>query len=153
MIDVDKEESDAKPQIGSLVAPFRFGIVNPGITRGAYPTLRNFRLHLKTVISLTIERPIEDLEKFIASIGARSIHCPVSRTIAHNDPALLPALIPCLNVCLDPSQHPIFIHCLDGRKITGLLVLLIRRVQGWTPFAALSEYWRHQLAFRGPVLA
>ena len=56
------------------------------------------RLHLKTIISLTIEKPLEDLEKFIASIGARSMHCPISRTIALNDPALLPALIPCLNV-------------------------------------------------------
>lgn len=129
------------------------------------------RLHLKTVLSLTVEKPIEDLQKFTESIGARSIHFPISRTIAFNDPTLLASLIPCLNVsyshyvvdclifnlclffclvlflqtkvCIDPTNHPIYIHCLDGRKITGLLVLLIRRLQGWTPYSALLEFWRY----------
>mmetsp|Transcript_1196 Transcript_1196/g.1978 ORF Transcript_1196/g.1978 Transcript_1196/m.1978 type:complete len:112 (+) Transcript_1196:361-696(+) len=58
-----------------------------------------------------------------------------------------------LKICIDPANHPIYIHCLDGRKITSLLVLLIRRLQGWTPYAALAEFWRHQLLFRSPILA
>lgn len=51
-----------------IVPPFRFGIVEAGVYRGAYPTLKNFpylkTLELTTVISLTPEPPTVDLEDF-----------------------------------------------------------------------------------------
>lgn len=53
-----------------IVPPFRFGIVEPGVYRGAYPTLKNFpylkTLGLTTVISLTPEPPTVDLDDFCA---------------------------------------------------------------------------------------
>ena len=67
----------------SLVPPIRFGHVNPGVTRGAYPTLRNFRhlsrFQLKTIISLTPEPPIADLQLFAEMAGIKIIHLPISR--------------------------------------------------------------------------
>lgn len=51
-----------------VVPPFRFGIVEAGVYRGAYPTLKNFpylkTLGLTTVISLIPEPPTVDLEDF-----------------------------------------------------------------------------------------
>jgi protein tyrosine/serine phosphatase len=34
------------------------------------------------------------------------------------------------------------VHCLDGRRIVGLVVLLLRRLQGWATVNAFAEYWR-----------
>ena len=45
-------------------------------------------------------------------------------------------------ICIDTRNFPIYVHCLDGKRITSLLVLMIRRLQGWAPMSALSEYWR-----------
>ena len=83
-----------------LVPPFRFSVVEVGVYRGAYPTLKNFAflkiLGLKTVISLcpvcykiilkqvlrlaTIltkfkqEKPTMDLEDFCFTEGAELLH-------------------------------------------------------------------------------
>jgi tyrosine-protein phosphatase OCA6 len=56
--------------------------VEQGITRGAYPILRNFRflsrMRLKTVISLTPEAPSKDLYDFAELAGISVVHISVS---------------------------------------------------------------------------
>lgn len=65
-----------------LSPPFRYGIVEKGIARGAYPVLRNFRFlsrtRLKTIISLTPEPPSKDLTDFAALAGISVIYVNVS---------------------------------------------------------------------------
>jgi hypothetical protein len=60
------------------VPPFRFAIVEDGVYRGAYPTLKNFpylkTLKLKTIISLIPEPPTLDLDDFCAMNGIDLIH-------------------------------------------------------------------------------
>lgn len=72
-----------------LTPPFRFGYVNPGLSRGAYPTLRNFRflsrLQLKTIVSLTPEPPTEDLVAFSEMAGIKIIHLSIGRTYSLSD--------------------------------------------------------------------
>jgi len=55
-------------------------------------------------------------------------------------------------VCIDADNHPLYVHCLDGRRITSLLVVLLRRLQGWLPLSAISEYWRYQSQSRLPTV-
>lgn len=85
----------------SLVPPIRFGYVNPGLSRGAYPTLRNFRflsrLQLKTIISMTPEPPIPDLVLFAEMAGIKLLHVPISRTSALSEPMQM-ALMSVVNV-------------------------------------------------------
>ena len=61
-----------------VVPPFRFAIVEVGVYRGAYPTLKNFAflksLNLKTMISLIPEAPTNDLEDFCEMEGIQHIH-------------------------------------------------------------------------------
>lgn len=68
----------------SLSPPLRFGMINPGIYRGAYPVLPNFRflhqLRLKTIISLTPEAPTDDLRTFSENSGINLIHLAIHRT-------------------------------------------------------------------------
>ncbi len=67
----------------SLSPPLRFGMVNPGVYRGAYPVLPNFRflyqLQLKTILSLTPEPPTEDLRLFAENAGIALVHFPINR--------------------------------------------------------------------------
>jgi tyrosine-protein phosphatase OCA6 len=135
---------DALPLI---IPPLRFGNVQELVYRSGYPCLRNFRhlsrLKLKTIISLIPETPTNDLISFTKVAGIDLIHISVMRTAALNN-TLQSSLISALNICIDNSKHPILIHCLDGKRITGLLVLLLRRLQGWPPVAALAEFWKYQ---------
>lgn len=67
----------------SLSPPLRFGMISPGIYRGAYPVLPNFRflyqLQLKTIISLTPEAPTEDLRSYAENSGINLVHFTISR--------------------------------------------------------------------------
>lgn len=61
-----------------FIPPFRFGFVDEGLSRGAYPTLRNFRyisrLRLSTIISLVPESPTGDLIEY-ANAAGEFFHC------------------------------------------------------------------------------
>eukprot|EP01033_Poteriospumella_lacustris_P016007 gene16007-11454_t len=135
----------------SLSPPLRFGMVNPGIYRGAYPVLPNFRflyqLKLKTIISLTPEPPIEDLRLFGENAGINIIHFPISRTGPLSN-ELFAQLCQVVQLCVDSANFPIYIHCLDGRRITSVFVLMLRKVQAWNPVSSFTEYWRYQVSFK-----
>lgn len=128
-----------------IIPPLRWTIVEPGLTRGAYPLLRNFRhlfrTRLKTVVSLVPEAPSADLVEFAKVAGIELVHIQVNRssTLGHS---LMLSLVQALNVCIDEQRHPIYLHCLDGRRIVGLVVLLLRRLQGWSLVSSLAEFWR-----------
>jgi len=142
------------PLLDPLCPPLRYGNVQEQVYRCGYPCLRNFRhlsrLKLKTIISLIPEAPTSDLISFTSLAGIELIHISLIRTATLNQ-SLQALLITALNVCIDKSKHPILIHCLDGRRITGLLVLLLRRLQGWPPVAALAEYWKYQSSSKQQV--
>jgi len=75
----------SRPFLPSYIPPFRYAIVEAGIYRGAYPTVRNFRfldrLKLRTIISLVPSAPIADLEEYCTHSGIELIHrCPEPNT-------------------------------------------------------------------------
>ena len=116
--------------------------------------LRNFRhlsrTRLKTIVSLIPESPSTDLVEFAKITGIELVYISVNRSLPLGH-GLLPSLIQALNICIDEKRHPIYLHCLDGRRIVGLVVLLLRRLQGWSIVNALAEFWRFQTAMR-PVM-
>ena len=60
-----------------LCPPLRYSLVEEGISRGAYPTLRNFRflrrLGLKTLVSLTPDEPTGDLMQWCEQVRSSGI--------------------------------------------------------------------------------
>jgi tyrosine-protein phosphatase OCA6 len=48
-----------------------------------------------------------------------------------------------VQLCVDSANFPIYIHCLDGRRITSVFVLMLRKVQAWNPVSSFTEYWRY----------
>ena len=88
----------------TLSPPFRFGMVCPGIYRGAYPTLPNFRclsrLALTHIISLTPEAPINDLISFCDVIGIKNHHIQINRMAPTNN-VLIASLQSAIYILLD----------------------------------------------------
>jgi tyrosine-protein phosphatase OCA6 len=138
-----------------LYPPYRFAMVNPGVFRGSYPCLPNFRylsrLQLKTVLSVIPEAPTQDLSEFVEMAGATSIHIPILRTAPLQE-SLFTSLLQVISIILDTNNHPIFIHCIDGRRVTSLIVLLLRKLQGWSAVSAFSEFWRFQVVGKSPMV-
>ncbi|EKX33252.1 hypothetical protein GUITHDRAFT_81644 [Guillardia theta CCMP2712] len=129
-----------------VVPPFRFAIVEVGVYRGAYPTLKNFAflksLHLKTMISLIPETPTNDLEDFCAMEGIQHIHHMVEKrkddlTITVKD------VVSILSTIVRSSQLPIYVHCLDGSEVTGLVFACLRRLQAWHYECIVNEFCRY----------
>jgi len=102
-------------------------------------------------VSLIPEPPTEDLKAFAEFTGVNMVHIAVPRALQLGS-SLQSLLLSAVNVCIDKDKLPVYVHCLDGRRITGLLVLLLRRLQGWLPLSAISEYWRYQSLSRAPSL-
>ncbi|KJE93947.1 hypothetical protein CAOG_04657 [Capsaspora owczarzaki ATCC 30864] len=129
-----------------LIPPFRFTIVDEQVYRGAYPTHLNFaflaRLKLKTVLSLTPKKPDSNIDFFCKEEGVQNIFIQVDKfkenvTLTHQH------IVQILPILLNASCHPIYIHCLDGANVTGLVVMFLRRIQQWTVASAVIEFARY----------
>lgn len=48
-----------------------------------------------------------------------------------------------LHILLDKTQFPVYIHCLDGIVVTGMVCACLRRVIGWSTTSSLTEYARY----------
>ncbi|KPI83249.1 tyrosine phospatase-like protein [Leptomonas seymouri] len=129
----------------SLVPPFRTARVESGVYRGAYPVLRNFpylrQLRLSTIVSLIPEPPTYDLKCFAEAEHIQLHHIHAER--AKGEVQLLPSeLSEALQLIMNADLHPLYVHCLDGRHVTGLVMMGIRKLQQWDITAAHAEYLR-----------
>lgn len=127
-----------------LIPPFRYAIVEDAFFRGAYPTIKNFRflrrLHLKTLVSLTPEaHPNRDMREF----------CEHERITVHNifvdkfqDGVTLTnaKVIQVLQIIIRPENLPVYVHCLDGTHVTGVVVMCFRKLQSWNLSTSTAEF-------------
>lgn len=115
-----------------VVPPFRFACVEEGLFRGAYPTLRNFpflkQMGIRAILSVTPEPATYDLKTFCKS---ESIELRYIQAERHKgDPQMLPnELNEALNTIVQADHYPMYIHCLDGRHVVGLVVMALRKLQ------------------------
>ncbi|KAJ9073972.1 protein-tyrosine-phosphatase, variant 2 [Entomophthora muscae] len=128
-----------------LHPPFRFGVVEEDVYRGAYPRDRNFqflkRLKPKTVLSLIPEQPNDSLVKFCFENSINNLWICVSKP-KENVPLSYSKIIRCLQVLMHSENLPVYIHCLDGTVVTGMVVACLRKLQLWSVSTAMTEYLR-----------
>jgi len=128
-----------------LRVPFRYAMIEDGLYRDAYPTLKNFRflvrLRLRTVISLTPEPPTVDLQQFFRSEKISSHYVKVDK---YNEAVTLQprAVAEILQWLINADNLPCYVHCLDGANVTGLVVMCLRKLQNYTLPFIFSEFFR-----------
>ena len=129
-----------------MSTPFRFGYVEKDVFRGAYPQPRNFRwllrLNLRTILHLTPQPPTEDLYAFCQQHHIQSVHVPVPKP-KENVPLTQQQAVQCLSLILNPVNLPVFVHCLDGSNVTGVLIMCLRKFQLWSHQMIYTEFSRY----------
>lgn len=132
--------------VAKVVPPFRFATVEVGVYRGAYPTLKNFPFlearRLRTVISLIPEKPTQDLEDFCEINNVDLVHHVVEKKkddvpVSSKDISEIIALL------IRADRLPVYLHCLDGADVTGVVIACLRRLQGWHKECISNEFSRY----------
>ncbi|KAJ1982032.1 protein-tyrosine-phosphatase [Dimargaris xerosporica] len=132
-------------QLPLLVPPFRFASVEPNVYRGGYPDQPNQRflqrLCLATVVSLVPEPPSVWLRTYCETngIALRWFQVASPKDSVTLDNATVRR---CIEILIDPTNHPVFIHCGDGMGNTGLVVICLRKLQLWPLSSAVAECLR-----------
>lgn len=132
----------------SLHPPLRFSLVQPDLYRGSYPRPHNEAfldgLGLKTIISVT-PSPISDpwLLKYAEANDIELIHVPSSAsTKKKNVPVDHKTVRVACQHMLDAQKAPLYVHCLNGTHVTGIVVACLRKLSFWSTAAIADEYVR-----------
>ncbi|KAG0553783.1 hypothetical protein M758_12G039700 [Ceratodon purpureus] len=128
-----------------LIPPFRYAIVEDAFFRGAYPTIKNFRflrrLHLKTLVSLTPEaHPNRDMREFCEHEGITVHNFFVDKFQGDGVTLTNAKVIQVLQIIINPENLPVYVHCLDGTHVTGVVVMCFRKLQSWNLSTSTAEF-------------
>ncbi|KAJ1719481.1 protein-tyrosine-phosphatase [Coemansia erecta] len=134
--------------IDPLIPPYRFERVQDRLYRGGYPKPRNFRFlkrqRLKTILSLIPQSQDPHLTSFCL---ANNITLLTIKVDSPNENVTVTDKIAsqCLELLTDPAHAPLYLHCLDGSNVTGLIIMCLRKLQLWRVASYQNEYLRFEL--------
>ena len=127
-----------------VLPPLNFAMVEKGVYRSSFPMRKNFtfleKLGLRTILTLVLEEyPTAncDFNKWnqvtLLQFGMEGNKEPFR---------VMPVdkVYQALAAIMDPRNHPVLIHCNEGKHRTGCLVGCLRRVRGWALSAIFDEY-------------
>ena len=126
-----------------MIPPLRFAYVEKDLFRGAYPIESNYAfmrtLHLKTIVSMIPAETERDLPAFCEKEHINLVKFAVPKAsskifLSHS------TIQSVLKVVCDPSNLPCYIHCLDGRYNTGIVIMCLRKLEMWQQKNYLAEY-------------
>ncbi|TPX51827.1 hypothetical protein SeMB42_g00502 [Synchytrium endobioticum] len=130
---------------GKLYPPFRFQAVEADLFRGGLPKPRNYRfllrLNARTIVSLTPQPPPSSMHQFALRNNIQLVHIKVDKPKG-SVPLTYAKVGTLLNTVIDPNNLPLFIHCLDGVIVTGVVIMCLRKLQCWSIPSATIEYTR-----------
>lgn len=133
-----------------LVPPDNFSMVWHGVYRSGFPTKKNLHflrtVGIRSVLCLCPEDYPESSMAFFRENGISLIQHGVDGNKAPDDRvgAFMSHEIvaDALASVMDPANHPLLIHCNQGKHRTGTLVGCLRKVQRWSLVAIFEEYRR-----------
>ncbi|OAD69530.1 hypothetical protein PHYBLDRAFT_135671, partial [Phycomyces blakesleeanus NRRL 1555(-)] len=134
-------------KLPDLIPPFRYSLVEENMFRGGYPKPKNIRflkrLRLKTILSLIPDNLMPEMLEFCENQGIQVVHLTVDKMKEDNIPLSYNKTLMALQIMIDPTNHPLYLHCLDGADVTGLVVACLRKLQMWNLSSAMCEFSRH----------
>jgi protein tyrosine/serine phosphatase len=123
-----------------------FSEVTQGVYRGGRPDQNGVEVSLvqlgvKTIIDLeNDDEPVAAERGWAQAAGIKFISAPMNGLATPDDNQVNDTLAK-MN---DPANQPVFVHCMQGKDRTGLIVALYRVIEeGWTPKAAHDEMMTH----------
>ncbi|KAK9476332.1 tyrosine phosphatase family-domain-containing protein [Lipomyces japonicus] len=127
-----------------LVTPLRYGIVQPKLYRGLYPRKVNLpflrRLKLKTILSLTPEPLVEDIQEFCRREGINMIHIKISKGGKKGVSLTYKEVKQALEILISESRAPLYFHCINGSQATSLVIACLRKLSFWRTSSIFSEF-------------
>ncbi|KAJ4424243.1 tyrosine-protein phosphatase siw14 [Gnomoniopsis sp. IMI 355080] len=122
--------------------PLNFGTVVPGVYRSSYPKEADYpfleKLGLKTIITLVDKEMPETFIPFMQANGICHRHILMEGTKKQTIP--IKTMVSILEVIHDKHNHPVLIHCNQGKHRTGCVVAITRMIQQWNTERILDEY-------------
>ncbi len=120
----------------------QFSIVSPALLRGAAPGQAGLELlkqgGVKTIIDLRGEKQELNYseEQSAKNLGLQYVRLPMR----HLDPIPQSYIKRFTRIVEDPANHPVYVHCEQGKDRTGAMVALYRlKTSGWSPTQAYRE--------------
>ena len=139
-----EEDKSQPPTPDGSGLPVNFAQIGPGIYRASYPQAAHFSalqpLKLKTIITFVPDTSLPDYQSFMRTEGIAHHRIHV---LANKDPDVYTSdevVNKTIKLMLDPTNHPILIHCNKGKHRTGCMAACFRKVTGWSLEACLTEY-------------
>eukprot|EP01084_Bolivina_argentea_P240949 404620_1 len=134
-----------------LFPPLHFAHVEYNVHRSAYPTLANYRflkrLELKRIISIGPEEaPLLDLAEMCSKDGIDLLHLEAEKVKEYEVTLSCGQIAQAASALIDPRWLPALITCLDGCILTGVVIMCLRRLQGWTLESLTEEARGVQMA-------
>ena len=125
--------------------PENFAMVEPGIYRSAFPVKRNFpflerRARLRSVLTLVLEEYPTANCAFNDRCGVTLYQFGMEGNKEPFRQMPFEKAVPALRVLLDRRNHPILIHCNEGKHRTGAMVGMLRRYRRWSLACIFDEY-------------
>ncbi|CAO3689410.1 unnamed protein product [Umbelopsis vinacea] len=95
------------------------------------------------MLSLVPDELPNDIQSFCNDHGINIIHLRVDKMKEDNIPLTYLRTVAAIQTIIDPENLPIYIHCLDGSDVSGLVVACLRKLQMWSTTSAMGEYLRY----------
>lgn len=131
---------------GLFNPPPNFAMVERGIYRSGIPNASNFgflqTLKLRSIIYLCPEPYPEANLKFLQSHGIQLFQFGIEGKKEPFVTIPVDTIMEALRVLLDVRNHPVLIHCKQGKHRTGCLVGCLRKLQNWCLSSVFEEYQR-----------
>ena len=129
-----------------ILPPENFAMVWRGVYRSGFPTKKNLaflqQLGLRSILFLCPEEYPDSHLGFLEEQGVQLLHFGVTGNKEPFDEMSDDIVRAALRAVIDPANHPVLIHCNQGKHRTGCLVGCLRRMQRWSLVAICDEYRR-----------
>jgi protein-tyrosine phosphatase len=142
-----EEDKSQPPTPDGTGLPINFAQVGPGVYRGSYPQAAHFSalqpLKLKTIITLLPGEILPDYQSFMRTEGITHYQIQI---LANKDPDVYTGdevVNKVIKLILDPTNHPMLVHCNKGKHRTGCITACFRKVTGWSLDTCLAEYEKY----------
>ncbi|KAJ5673907.1 hypothetical protein N7462_009346 [Penicillium macrosclerotiorum] len=136
------DDSDGSPL--QFMIPTRFAQVVDGIYRSSFPNVLHIDIHqalgVKTILSLVSTEYSWANVHWMLNRDTKVLSVPV---IANKDPHIKTTervVNMILSILMHEKNHPIVVHCNEGKHRTGCIIGCFRKLQGWDHASIIEEY-------------